>query len=44
MPTTRNSAALNSPWASTSAQPATSAAGVPSPSSTIISPSWLIVP
>jgi hypothetical protein len=44
IPTTMNSAALNSPWASTNAHPAAVASGWPMPRRTTMKPSWLIVP
>ena len=39
-----NSDALKMPWAINSVHPAKVVSGVPAPNSTIISPSWLIVP
>ena len=39
MPTTMNSAALNSAWTTRSSQPASAASGVPAPKSTIMNPS-----
>ena len=39
-----NAAALNMPWASSTAAPVTSAAIEPQPSTIIMKPSWLIVP
>ena len=43
-PTSMNSAALKIPWAISSVQPANTASSVPAPKSTIMKPSWLIVP
>ena len=43
-PTIMNSDALKMPWATSSVQPAKVASGVPTPNSTIMRPSWLIVP
>ena len=44
MPTTMNSAALNSPWASSIAAPASAASSVPRPLIMIRKPSWETVP
>ena len=44
MPTTRNSVALKSPWASSMASPASAASGFPSPTTMVRKPSWLTVP
>ena len=44
MPTTRNSVALNSAWASSIAIPARAVARVPTLKTTIRKPSWLTVP
>ena len=44
MPTTRNSAALNSACATSIATPASAAFAVPAPNSTASRPSWLTVP
>lgn len=44
MPTTRNSAALNSACAGSMATPARAAASVPAPNRMVRKPSWLTVP
>src|SRR5690606_17621742 len=44
IPTTMNSAALNSAWARTSSLASTTVSGVPRPNNTTMKPSWLTVP
>lgn len=44
IPTTMNRVALNRAWATSRAQPATVASGRPMPTSTVMNPSWLMVP
>ena len=44
MPTTMNSAALNTAWDMRITMPAVVIAGLPAPNSTIMKPSWLTVP